>query len=156
LWARGLSVPLDANGSIKVPIRAGTPVGAGFVGEAQPIPVSAGALSSVTLAPKKTALITVFSRELARYASAEAIFTEMLREASGVTIDLAFFGTQAASAAAHAGILNGVTATTGPGATMADDLGKLSETACAAGSGRAVFVMSPGRFASATVRAAIT
>ena len=65
---RGRAWPSVANqGIIRIPSRAATPSIAGsFVGEGAPIPVRRLGLTSITLSPKKMAVISVFSREIAQ------------------------------------------------------------------------------------------
>ena len=68
LLGRGLQFSFGSNGIISIPMRAPTPTIAGsFVGEGAPIPVRQGAFTAITLVPKKLAVITVFSREIAEH-----------------------------------------------------------------------------------------
>jgi hypothetical protein len=146
-----IALPIEGIGSILIPLRANPPAAAPWVGEGDPIPAFAGALTSTIMRPKKVATIVPFSRELARLSAAEAVFTAMLQEIAAVSLDTAYFSATAGTTAAHAGLLNGLTAGTGT-AVMVDDLAKLAESVGTNGSGQVVFVMAPGRAAAAQVR----
>jgi hypothetical protein len=149
--AAGTIVPLDEYASLTLPYRV--PVAAGsWVGETQPIAAAVLSLLSATLSPKKAGVLTVFSRELAQYAGAEAIFTNMLRAAAAATIDALYLSTAAGSADACAGLLNGVTPTISSG-TAAGDMALLAK-ACQAldGSGEMIFITTPALAASLALR----
>lgn len=95
-----------------------------WVGESQPIPVSAGDYSTVNLRPLKVAALAVISNELIRDSSpsAEMLVRDGLVEASRQKVDSTFFSTTAASSnVSPAGLLNGLTAGTSAG-TTADNL----------------------------------
>src|SRR5262249_55061571 len=47
----GPLVPMDANGSIHIPVRASAPAALPWVGEGAPIPAQQGALTTATLSP---------------------------------------------------------------------------------------------------------
>ncbi|MEE4209346.1 MAG: phage major capsid protein [Parvularcula sp.] len=99
-------------GSIKVPSRASTPsIGGSFVGEGAPIPVRRLGLTSITLSPKKMGVISVFSREIARYSTPaiEALIRQEIQNDTAVTLDSILLDASAASAVRPAGLLNGVT-----------------------------------------------
>jgi hypothetical protein len=146
-----IQLPIEGIGSISVPVRANPPAAAGWVAEGAAIAAFADALTSVVLRPKKVGIIVPFSRELQRLSQAEAVFTALLSEVASVTLDLAYFSAQAASAAAHPGLLAGLGAGTGT-AVMVDDLAKLAEAVGTNGSGEVVFIMGPGRAAAAQTR----
>jgi hypothetical protein len=151
LIRRGLTVSVTEGTPLGVPVRATAPTSFGWVGEGAPIPMRAWAFAVADLNPKKLAVIVAFSRELSQNSNASQIFEAVLREESALTLDAAYFGTQAGSASAHAGLLNGLVAGTGS-ADMAADLAKLAGMVGAGGSGQTVFVTAPGRSASAAVR----
>jgi hypothetical protein len=146
-----IQLPIEGIGSISVPVRANPPAAAAWVAEGDAISAYADALTSVVLRPKKIGILVPFSRELQRLSQAEAVFTALLVEQASVSLDLAFFSATPASAAAHPGLLNGLTPLTGT-AVMVDDLAKLAEAVGTNGSGEVVFVMSPGRRAAAVTR----
>jgi hypothetical protein len=148
---RGTVIPLGEFASLSLPYRLPVATG-GWVGEAQPIPAAILTLSSATLSPRKAGVIITFTRELASYAGAEAIFTAMLRSAAAATIDGLYLSTTAASADACAGLLNGVSATVSSG-TALGDLSLLAK-ACQGvdGSGSMIFVTTPAIAAELSLR----
>jgi hypothetical protein len=93
----------------------------------------------------------VWSRELGKRSDARRIFERMLREDVAAGLDAAFFATTAGSAAAHVGLLNGVTAGTGFSGgdreAVTQDLTTLAVAVAAGGSGDVTFVMNPTRVA---------
>jgi HK97 family phage prohead protease len=94
-----------------------------WVGESQPIPVSAQDFSTTNLRPLKVAALAVISNELIRDSSpsAEMLVRDALTEASAQRIDGTFFSTTAASSnVSPAGLLNGLTAGTSAGTTAAN------------------------------------
>lgn len=102
-------------GSIKIPSRAATPsIGGSFVGEGAPIPVRRLGLTSITLTPKKMGVLSVFSREIARYSTPaiEALIRQEIVSDTAITLDSLLLDSVAASAVRPAGLLNGVTALT--------------------------------------------
>lgn len=103
------------SGAIKIPSRASTPsIGGSFVGEGAPIPVRRLGLSSITLTPKKMGVISVFSREIARYSTPaiEALIRQEIVADTAITLDSLLLDATAASSVRPAGLLNGVTAVT--------------------------------------------
>jgi hypothetical protein len=151
LMARGLTIPISGEGSISIPGRSGLPVAAPFVGEQSPIPVRQFVLGAATLTPRKVGTIVAWSRELS-LSSADQVFETMLREDASVSLDSALLGTQAGSASAHGGLLNGVTPIAAGSAVMANDLSALAHAVGAGGSGEVVFIAGPGRAAAMAVR----
>lgn len=94
-----------------------------WVGESQPIPVSAQDFSTTNLRPLKVAALAVISNELIRDSSpsAEMLVRDALVQASAQRIDATFFSTSAASSnVSPAGLLNGLTAGTSAGTTAAN------------------------------------
>ena len=66
LASKGSKFTFGRNGIIKVPSRSSTPkINGSFVGEGQPIPVRRLGLAAITLTPKKMAVISEFTREIA-------------------------------------------------------------------------------------------
>lgn len=138
----GIVIPLDEWKDIRLPTRNAAPTRIGWVGEASAIPVSAGAFSLVVIGPKKMGCILPFSTELAKRSAAYAVFETMLRREAAISLDSAYFATTAGSAAAHAGMLYGVTPTPATG-YLDDDLADLAAAVGASGSGDVAFVASP-------------
>lgn len=94
-----------------------------WVGESQPIPVSAQDFSTVNLRPLKVAALAVISNELIADSSpaAEQLVRDALVEASRQKVDSTFFSTTAAAAnVSPAGLLNGLTAGTSAGTSAAN------------------------------------
>lgn len=119
-------------GAIKIPSRAATPsIGGSFVGEGAPIPVRRLGLTSITLSPKKMGVISVFSREIARYSTPaiEALIRNEIIADTAITLDSLLLDNVAGSAVRPAGLLNGVAplaATAGGGyAAILGDIRKL-------------------------------
>jgi len=103
------------NGVISIPARAATPSIAGsFVGQGAAIPVRQGAFTATTLTPKKMAVITTFTREIAEKSTPdiELVLRNAIQEDTGVAIDTVLMDTTAASLIRPAGLRNGVTGIT--------------------------------------------
>ncbi len=115
LSARGLRLTFGRNGAISIPTRSATPTIAGsFVAEGAPIPVRQGAFSSQSLTPKKMAVISTFTREIAQHSvpAIEGLIRNAIQEDTSVAVDSVLLDAVAASAIRPAGLRNGVTATT--------------------------------------------
>jgi HK97 family phage major capsid protein len=133
LAAAGQKMTFGPNaGQIKIPSRASTPsISGSFVGEAAPIPVRKLGLTSKTLVPHKMGVISVFSREIAKYSNPniESIIRQAILEDTAITIDTLLLDAVAGSAIRPAGLTNGVatlTPTAGGGyAAVLGDLAKL-------------------------------
>lgn len=96
------------SGGVTVPSAGLVPVA--FVAEGAAKPVVQGLTSGARLDPHKIAGITVASSELFATANAEAFMQSMLAESAGPALDAVVFSDAAASAAAPAGLLNGLSA----------------------------------------------
>jgi hypothetical protein len=127
---------------------------AGFVGEDQAIPVLEGtSTGNAPMTPSKLAAIIVITREMVEGADAENVMMQVLKENIGVSLDAAFFNSNAAVATVSpAGILNGAIvvppAAAGAGA-MVQDIGSLKQALGAvSGSGRPVIVGAPKQIAA--------
>lgn len=121
LSTKGGRFSFGRNGIVSLPSRSATPTIAGsFVGQGAPIPVRQGAFSSVSLTPKKMAVITTMTREIMEHStpSIEQILRQAIQEDTSVAIDTVLLDATAASTVRPAGLRNGVTtftATTGGG-----------------------------------------
>jgi len=159
LIALGLGVTFDPGTmEIKWPMRNGAPAAMPWIAEGDPIPLRANSLATVTIGPpKKFGVIVGFTRDLARRSSAAATFEVMLREEASLSLDAAYFSATAASGAAHAGLLNGLTAISSYGGddrdAMLQDLAALAKAVSAGGSGQFVFIMGPGRASAISILA---
>lgn len=152
LAALGTNLSFGPNrASIKLPSRAPTPsISGSFVAESAPIPVRRLGLTSVTLSPHKMGVISVFSRELAKYSNPqiEGLLRQEITADTALTIDTLLLDATAGSAVRPAGLTNGVTAITastagGYGAILAD-IAALAAPFDAANSGRRlVLLMNP-------------
>ncbi|MCA1531436.1 phage major capsid protein [Bradyrhizobium sp. NBAIM03] len=145
------AVTTNPEDTTKYPTRVG-PTAPGFVAENSPMALSNYAFDAVQIGPaKKMGVIVPFTRELAKRSDAERIFAQMLREDLAAGLDTALFSTSAATSAAPAGLLYGVTAGTGipgaDGAAMKQDLIDLAASVADGGSGNVTFVMAPKRLA---------
>jgi len=126
-------VSLDGVYQVNFPRRLGAinPTSVPWVGEGAPVPVLQFVLSSAVLGPaRKLAAIAVMTRELVESSSGEQVIGTLLRENAAVSLDTTMFSNQAATAAAPAGILNGVAPLTaapnGDDQAMFTDLSKLA------------------------------
>jgi len=103
--ARGVVVPTGDFASVTVPSR--TSVSAcGWVGEAQPIPAAQFPLGPLTLTPRKAGVLITSTRELLQVTGGQQVFTQLLREVFGATVDRLYLGSAAASSAGLAGLLS--------------------------------------------------
>jgi HK97 family phage major capsid protein/HK97 family phage prohead protease len=103
------------NGVVSLPARSsGTSVAGSFVGQGAPIPVRQAAFSATPLTPKKMAVITTFTREIAEKSTPdiEQILRQAIQEDTGVAIDTVLMDAGAATVIRPAGLRNGVTAST--------------------------------------------
>jgi hypothetical protein len=112
--------------TVRIPVHSPTPSG-GFVLEGNSIPVAALIIAAINLKPKKAAAIVAITREIANGApgNVETSLHTLLAQDLGLAIDSVLLSNAAITAAAPAGLLNGVspiTAATGGGANamMAD------------------------------------
>lgn len=146
----GLVVDLGQHSTIKLP-RADNSVVAIWVAEGAPAPLAQGNLLLGELGPvKKLLIMSAVTEELAGSSAAEAVIGEILRTACARALDTTLFGSGAATAAAPAGLRNGVAglvAATGGGAAAAmTDVRALTDAIVAAGGGTDIrLVMQPGR-----------
>lgn len=115
LSGRGQRLTFGTAGQITIPTWATTPTIAGsFVAEGAAIPVRQGALSSVSLVPKKMAVITTFTREIMTYSNPtiEGLVRRKIADDTSKAIDTVLLDATAASSIRPAGLRNGVTVTT--------------------------------------------
>jgi hypothetical protein len=153
-----LVLSFDGAGSIGVPSFVATAGNAGFVAEGQPIPVRQLAASAVTLLPYKLASLAVLTREMMEGSNAERLIGDALLRSAGLALDLALFGSGAATAAQPAGLRNGIVALTASTSTdlieaaMDDIAALINAIAVVGGAGRYAVVASPGRAAILYVR----
>jgi Phage capsid family len=115
LSALGLSLSFGRNGRISIPTRSATPTIAGsFVGEGLPIPVRQGAFTSVSLTPKKMAVITMWTREMDEHSvpAIEGLLREAIQIDTGFAIDAVLLDSNPATAIRPAGLRNGVSSLT--------------------------------------------
>jgi HK97 family phage prohead protease len=115
-------------GKIVIPRRSAPTLGqtgdlsGAFVGEGKPIPVRRGILGSVTLTPKKMAVISEFTQEMANSSTPqiEQIIRSGMIDDTARSIDTALLDANAETAIRPAGLGNGVAAI--PGAAGGDEL----------------------------------
>jgi HK97 family phage major capsid protein/HK97 family phage prohead protease len=111
----GSSFTFGRDGIIKIPSRSATPkINGSFVGEGQPIPVRKAGLTSVSLTPKKMAVISTMSKEMAEHSnpSIESVIRQAINEDTAEAIDTALIDATAADAIRPAGLLAGLSAQT--------------------------------------------
>jgi HK97 family phage prohead protease/HK97 family phage major capsid protein len=120
----GSKFTFGRNGIIKIPARSATPkINGSFVGEGQPIPVRKLGLSSITLTPKKMAVISEFTREMAMAStpSIESVIRQAINEDTAEAIDQALIDATVADTIRPAGLRAGVSGLTPSAATTAFD-----------------------------------
>jgi HK97 family phage major capsid protein/HK97 family phage prohead protease len=141
------------NGVVSLPARSATPSVAGsFVGQGAPIPVRQAAFTATPLTPKKMAVITTFTREIAEHSTPdiEQVLRNAIQEDTGVAIDTVLLDTNAATTIRPAGLRYGVTANTatngGGFAALVADLKGLVAALITSSSGNVrlpVWIMNP-------------
>lgn len=110
-------------GKIIMPARNTDPNLSGdFIGENQPIPVKKASIATVSLTPKKLAVISAYSREMAVVTAGQMVdyIRQFMIEDTAQVIDAKLLDNVAATAVRPAGLLNGVTLTPSAGSTLAD------------------------------------
>jgi hypothetical protein len=150
----GSSFTFGRDGQIKVPSRAATPkINGSFVGEGQPIPVRKAGLTSITLTPKKMAVISTMTKEMSEHStpSIESVIRQAMNEDTAEAIDIALIDNVAADAIRPAGLLNGLTTLT-PAASgtqfekMVADINTLAAPITAARGGQSLtMLMNPAQ-----------
>jgi len=151
----GPKFTFGANGAIKIPARLATPkINGSFVGEGQPIPVRRLGLSSITLTPKKMAVISEFTKEMAQHStpSIEGVIRQAINEDTAEAIDTALIDNVAADAVRPAGLLNGLVTLTPSVLTttfekmVADINALIAPIAAARGGRQLVLIMNTAQF----------
>jgi HK97 family phage prohead protease len=153
LAAKGSSFTFGRAGVVTLPMRSITPTVSGsFVGEGAPIPVRQGQFVTQQMTPKKMAVITTFTREIAEHSTPaiEGILRDAVLDDTSVAIDTVLLDSNAATAIRPAGLLNGITQTTatsgGGFAAVLGDVKALTNALITATRGNLrspVWIMSP-------------
>jgi HK97 family phage prohead protease/HK97 family phage major capsid protein len=153
LAAKGSSFTFGRYGIVTLPMRSITPTVAGsFVGEGAPIPVRQGQFVTQQLTPKKMAVITTFTREIAEHSTPaiEGILRDAVLDDTSVAIDTVLLDSNPATAIRPPGLLNGITVTTatagGGFAAVLGDVKALTNALITATRGnfrQPVWIMSP-------------
>lgn len=141
----------DGKGRIIVPSRdtSGKNLAGDFIGEGEPIPVKQGVLTSTPLTPKKLAVITSFTREMARATSGQiqTYVRQWIVEDTAKVLDTRLLDDQAATAVRPAGLLYNVTPIAGTGPDLVNivaDLRSIMSALIVNGVGmRLVWLMNP-------------
>jgi HK97 family phage major capsid protein/HK97 family phage prohead protease len=150
LAAAGTQLSFGPNrGAIRIPSRAATPsITGSFVGEGAAIPVRKIGLTSITLTPHKMGVISVFTREIARYSNPqiEGLLRQEIQFDTALTIDSLLLDAVAGSASTRpAGLINGVVgltaSTVGGYAAILADIQALAAPFDAANAGRKLVLM---------------
>lgn len=148
LFALGVDLDLTGLGSITLPRASSEFPNAAFVAEGGPAPVFRGTLTATTLIPRKLIALAALTQELASFSAdvAEQVISDMLQDSAAKALDAKLFSTDAATATAPAGILNGVAATAGAVGgglgELAADLRALIGSVVAAGGGANLVVLA--------------
>lgn len=158
LLLQSLILTWDGNGLISAPGFVAGAGNAGFVAEGDPIPVRQLAASAALLSPHKLAAIAVLTREMMASSNAETLIGNTLMRSASAALDVALFGSGAASAAAPAGLRNGVAALTASAGTdmsqafYSDMAALINATAVVGESGPYVLIGAPGLIAQMIMR----
>jgi len=145
---RGLKVNMDGVAEVYIPGRALSAAAAGqWVAEGGAAPVRALNFSNAAiLRPRKLAVITTYSRELADSSNIEEIVRAMNSEAAGLALDLAMLSNSAGDATKPAGLLFNIaplTSTAGGGQNaMAQDLENLFAALATNGAGKTAAIIA--------------
>ena len=149
LRAMSVSLSFDRAGIIKIPARSATPqINGDFVGEGAPIPVRRLGLTSIQLTPKKVAVLTEFTDEMAEHSTPaiEGLLREAISEDTAVILDTRLLDINPATTIRPAGLRNGITgltpsAATNPSEAMVADLKALISALTAVNGGRRVAIL---------------
>ena len=143
------------SGAIKIPSRASTPsISGSFVAEGAPIPVRRIGLTSITLNPHKLGVISVFTREIARYSTPaiEGLLRQEIQADTALTVDsILLDATGPSTAIRPAGLRYNVAALTasvlnpGYAAIIADINALLAPFDSANASGSIALLMNPAQ-----------
>jgi HK97 family phage prohead protease len=154
LAAKGIKFTFGRNGVIKVPGRSATPtINGSFVGEGQPIPVRKLGLTAITLTPKKMAVISEFTREMALHSTPaiEGVIRQAINDDTAVAIDTVLIDATVADLIRPAGIRAGVSGLTPSVATasfdkmIADITALMNPISAARGGSDLVLLMNPAQ-----------
>ena len=152
LFKTGVVTSFDP-GATFAPVILPSASGVGWVAEGDEIPVYARSISAgLTLTPKKLGALSVYSTELSKRSDIEDTLRRTLTKDVGLALDATVFSAAAATAAAPAGLLQGVTpltATAGGGesAMKADLIRLIAAVAPVAGSA-ITFIAGPEQVAA--------
>jgi hypothetical protein len=155
---QALVLTWDGNGQISVPGFVAGAGNAGFVAEGSPIPVRQLTSSAALLSPHKLAAIGVLSREMMESSNAEQLIGDVLMRSAAAALDVALFGSAAATAAAPAGLRNGIAALTASTSTdlsqafYSDMAALINATAVVGGNGTYALIGAPGLIAQMIMR----
>jgi hypothetical protein len=151
LLKQSLVLTFDRAGIISAPGFVAGTGNAGFVAEGLPIPVRQLAEIAPLLTPFKLATIGVLTREMIESSNAEALVGDVLIRSMGLALDAVLFSSNAATAAAPAGIRNGIvalppSATTDAFEAVFEDVASLvNAVSTVGGPGPFVLIASAGR-----------
>jgi HK97 family phage major capsid protein/HK97 family phage prohead protease len=153
LASRGLRLQFGRSGILSIPSRSSTPTVAGsFVLEGNPIPVRQAAVTSQTFTPKKMAVISTWTREIAEHSTPaiEGLVRNAMQEDTSVALDTVLLDATAASTTRPKGLREGVSVTTatagGTFTSLVTDLKNLVGALITASNGNLrspVWIMNP-------------
>jgi hypothetical protein len=149
----GQTMQFSFDGASSLSCPAVSLTAAGWLGEAQAIPVLQGTTSAVTLTPFKIAAIITLTHEMVTAGDAESVMEQVLRENIGASLDAVFLTNAAAVAGVSPpGILNGAISVTPAAASstaMVTDLSALAAAvAPVAGNQQMIIVAAPKQAAA--------
>jgi hypothetical protein len=158
LLLQSLVLAWDGNGLISAPGFVAGAGSAGFVAEGNPIPTKQLLSAAALLQPFKLAALAVLTRTMIDSSNAEALVGDTLMRSAALALDAQLFGSGAASAAAPAGLRNGIAASTPSSSTdtleafYEDCDTLLTAVSAVGGNGPFVLVGAPGRIATMVMR----
>jgi hypothetical protein len=164
LFDVAVKVSLAGVNTVKIPLTSGVPNKPIFIAEGAPAPVVKLALAATTVGPaKKIVVLAAVSQELEDSSpdNATTVIGTILANAANAAIDYTAFGTAAATSAAPAGLLNGVTPATASSNSdmymaLSEDLANLAAAVGTAGIDPSdlIYVAGPREATIIKVRAA--
>src|SRR6516225_6302021 len=144
---RGLKVNMSGVAELHVPGRVLSAAAAGqWVAESGAAPAPALSFADTVLRPRKLAVITTYSQQLAESSNIEEIVRATNSEAAGLALDLAMLSNSAGDATKPAGLLFNIaplTSTAGGGQNaMAQDLENLFAALATSGAGKTAVIIA--------------
>lgn len=145
-----LKVEFTDSAALVMPDIVASGAGVAFIAQGAPIPMRQLSISAnATMSPKKLAMGSVLTRELATYTNGETFISNILARDLALGAETILFDANASSSTRPAGLKNGVAALTADADTgttgMINDLSNLAAAVAGVGT-RIVFIASPKQY----------